>query len=94
MNRIKVLLVEDMEPIRKKYVKVIATAKDMDVVADVGSGSAAVDRFRETRPDVVLMDIEMETPDAGIRAAKTILHCDIIFGDNWLRREIIDLFLH
>lgn len=76
MNRIKVLLVEDMEPIRKKYVKVIATAKDMDVVADVGSGAAAVDRFRETRPDVVLMDIEMETPDAGIRAAKTILQED------------------
>ncbi len=76
MNRIKVLLAEDMDPIRKKYVKVITDAKDMEVVADVDSGQMAVERFREKRPDVVLMDIEMETPDAGIRAARAILQED------------------
>lgn len=73
MDCIKVLLAEDMDPIRKKYVKIITGAPDMEVVADVDSGKAAVEAFRNTHPDVVLMDIEMETPDAGIRAAQTIL---------------------
>ncbi len=73
MGCIKVLLAEDMDPIRKKYVKIITGALDMEVVADVDSGKAAVEAFRNTHPDVVLMDIEMETPDAGIRAAQTIL---------------------
>lgn len=72
-KKIKVLIAEDMEPIRRKYVKIINASEDMEVVSDVGTGEEAVEKAGETTPDVILMDIEMETPDAGIRATQKIL---------------------
>lgn len=72
-RKIKVLIAEDMEPIRRKYVKIINGSEDLEVVSDVGSGEEAVEQAKEKKPDVILMDIEMETPDAGIRATQSIL---------------------
>ncbi len=72
-RKIRVLIAEDMEPIRRKYVKIINASEDLEVVSDVGSGEEAVEQAKETKPDVILMDIEMETPDAGIRATQSIL---------------------
>lgn len=72
MTKIKVLIAEDMEPIRRRYVKIINEADDIEVVADVGTGQEAVLMQEKTDPDVILMDIEMETADAGLRAAQEI----------------------
>ncbi len=72
-RKIRVLIAEDMEPIRRKYVKIINASEDLEVVSDVGTGEEAVEQAKETKPDVILMDIEMETPDAGIRATQSIL---------------------
>ena len=72
-RKIKVLIAEDMEPIRRKYVKIINASEDLEVVSDVESGEEAVKQAKERKPDVILMDIEMETPDAGIRATQRIL---------------------
>lgn len=70
---IKVMIAEDMEPIRRRYVKILNGAEDIEVVADVGTGKDAVQQMEITMPDVILMDIEMETPDAGLRASREIL---------------------
>lgn len=72
-RKIKVLIAEDMVPIRRKYVKIINASEDLEVVSDVESGEEAVKQAKERKPDVILMDIEMETPDAGIRATQRIL---------------------
>lgn len=72
-RKIKVLIAEDMEPIRRKYVKIINASEDLEVVSDVESGEEVVKQAKERKPDVILMDIEMETPDAGIRATQRIL---------------------
>ena len=72
-RKTKVLIAEDMEPIRRKYVKIINASEDLEVVSDVESGEEAVKQAKERKPDVILMDIEMETPDAGIRATQRIL---------------------
>lgn len=72
-RKIKVLIAEDMEPIRRKYVKIINASEDLEVVSDVEFGEEAVKQAKERKPDVILMDIEMETPDAGIRATQRIL---------------------
>ena len=72
-RKIKVLIAEDMEPIRRKYLKIINASEDLEVVSDVESGEEAVKQAKERKPDVILMDIEMETPDAGIRATQRIL---------------------
>lgn len=76
MSKIKVLIVEDMEPIRRRYVKMISDFSDIEVVGDVGTGAEAVNLQKQTLPDVILMDIEMETADAGLRAAQEIFQRD------------------
>lgn len=71
---IRILIAEDMEPIRKKYVKILSKYNDICVTADVGSAAEAITQTHLTRPDVILMDIEMESRDAGLRAAKELLN--------------------
>ncbi|MCR4588500.1 MAG: response regulator transcription factor [Lachnospiraceae bacterium] len=72
-NKIKVLIADDMEPIRRFYTRILDQTEDIEVVASVGSGKEATEEALRTKPDVVLMDIEMETSDAGIRASGDIL---------------------
>lgn len=69
---IRVMIVDDMEPIRRLYRKYIENTEDMTVAADVGSGAEAVKIAPEAKPDVILMDIEMETKDAGLRAMREL----------------------
>lgn len=45
----------------------------MKVVADTDTGKEAVALALQTQPDVILMDIEMEDRDAGLRAVENIL---------------------
>lgn len=73
MSKIKVLIAEDMEPIRKRYVKIISESDDIEVVGDVGTGEEVVRLQEQMNADVILMDIEMETADAGLRATQDIL---------------------
>lgn len=72
-NIIRVLIAEDMEPIRKRYVKILSEAEGIEVVADVSSGLEAVAMTHKTHPDLVLMDIEMEKKNAGLLAVKELL---------------------
>ncbi len=72
-NKIKVLIAEDMEPIRKRYVNVLNSDPNIEVIGDVATGSAACELAFSLKPDVILMDIEMESKDAGIRATGQIL---------------------
>lgn len=70
---IKVLIAEDVDPIRRRYKAVLKKCPDIEVVADVATGEEACKAARELNPDVILMDIEMEAKDAGIRATGEIL---------------------
>lgn len=72
-KRIKVLIAEDVEPIRKRYVTILSQDSGIEVISDVGTGISACENTRKYQPDVILMDIEMETKDAGIRATGDIL---------------------
>ena len=72
-NFIRVLIAEDMEPIRKRYVKMLSETEDIQVVANVSSGEEAILQAHRIQPDIILMDIEMESKDAGLRAAKELL---------------------
>lgn len=72
-EKIKVLIAEDVSPIRKRYVKILNDHPSIEVIADVGSGAEASSLAKKLKPDVVLMDIEMECKDAGIRATGKIL---------------------
>lgn len=69
---IRLLVAEDMLPIREYLNMILANEPDMKVLDCVSTGTAAVQQSLEMRPNVVLMDLEMETPRAGIDAIKIL----------------------
>lgn len=71
---IKLIIAEDIEPIMKRYRKILESDSEIEVVAAVQSGYEAVLMAGMHQPDVVLMDIEMETRTSGLDAAKQILN--------------------
>lgn len=58
-TRIRVLVVDDHPMVRVGIGAVITSQADMTVVAEAEDGQQAVDLFRQHRPDVVLMDLQM-----------------------------------
>ncbi|WP_028547564.1 response regulator transcription factor [Paenibacillus sp. UNC451MF] len=71
-DHIKILIVDDMEAHRRRLERIIAACEDMESVASASSGYEAVLYAALHQPDIILMDIEMEDPLAGIHAAKQI----------------------
>lgn len=49
-EKIKVLIAEDMEPIRKRYVHILSQNEEISVVADVGTGQEACEAARQYQP--------------------------------------------
>jgi len=68
MSKIRVLVVDDHPLVRRGIEHVLASEADIEMAGEAGDGSEAVEKFRECRPDVVLMDLRMPKLD-GIEAA-------------------------
>ena len=56
---ISILTVDDHKMFREGLAMVLATQPDMHLVAQATNGREAVQRFREHRPDITLMDLQM-----------------------------------
>jgi DNA-binding NarL/FixJ family response regulator len=69
---IRVLLADDQTLVRDGFRSIVEHEADMSVAAEAGNGKEAVDRARELRPDVVLMDIRMPVLD-GLEATRMLL---------------------
>ena len=69
---IRVAIVEDFALLREDLWELIGEQKDMEAVWQAGSGQEAVEKEKNEDADIVLMDIEMETVNAGILAAEQI----------------------
>jgi two-component system, NarL family, response regulator NreC len=59
MGKIRVLLTDDHTLFRQGIRTLLAGESDIEVIGEAGNGSDAVKLARETRPDLVLMDIGM-----------------------------------
>lgn len=70
---IKVLLADDMESFNRHFSKMLEKETDIQIIGSATSGFEAVNMARELSPDVILMDIQMETDWAGIDASAKIL---------------------
>ena len=64
---IRVLVVDDHPVVRQGLVGVLSDEADLEVVGQVGSGREAVSQAARLRPDVVLLDLEMDDLD-GVEA--------------------------
>lgn len=71
-NKIRIVITDDMEALHRRLERLISTQDDMEIVGSAYSGKEAIEVVRQTQPDIVLLDVEMETPDDGIQAAKEI----------------------
>ena len=70
---IKILVAEDFDLIREDLCDTLSSQEDMCGVGQAASGAEAVALAGTTGCELILMDIEMETTTAGIRAAEQIL---------------------
>ncbi|GEP32416.1 DNA-binding response regulator [Nocardioides szechwanensis] len=69
---IKVVLVDDHAVIRMGLAQLLAAVSDIEVVGEAANGEEAIAVVEATRPDVVLMDLQMPGMD-GVTATRRIV---------------------
>jgi two-component system, NarL family, response regulator NreC len=63
-HRIRVLLADDHAAVREALAVLVDSQPDMQVVAQAGTGEEAIERARQLRPDVAVLDVSM--PVSGL----------------------------
>ncbi len=74
-KRIRVLIVDDHEVVRRGLAAVLALWEEVELVGEARDGGQAVAAYGEWKPDVVLLDLQMEPVD-GIEALRRIRESD------------------
>ena len=69
---LRLMIVEDQQLIRRAFKSMLSLEPDIDIVAEAGDGHEAVRLARISRPDVILMDLQMPRL-GGVAATRQIL---------------------
>lgn len=91
---INILLVEDQKLIRVGLKSLFEGQNEIIVSSEAQSGKEAIEKFRTTHPDVIVMDIGL-TDISGIEATRKILEIDskakvIILTSHLSEAEVMD----
>lgn len=70
-THIRVLCVDDHPLVRKGIASILANEADMELIGEAGNGREAVELFKQSHPDVTLMDLRMPEMD-GVQATRAI----------------------
>lgn len=71
MDKIKVVIVDDTEETRNNVKTLLSFEKRIEIIGEAENGEEAIFIVKESKPDIVLMDINMPVMD-GIRATEEI----------------------
>ena len=71
-NRIKLIIVDDHQMVRETWKMILQKDERIDVIAECGSGTEAIELARRMQPDVMLMDVNM-APVNGLQATAAIM---------------------
>lgn len=71
MDKIRVMVVDDHEMVRRGICSYLETEEDLEVVGQANSGKSAIKQAAQVVPDVILMDLVMQD-GTGIEASEKI----------------------
>lgn len=72
MKKIRIMIAEDIDILREDLVDYLKNNPQFDIIGEAASGREIVELAQLNPPDIILMDIEMESLYAGIRATEAI----------------------
>jgi DNA-binding NarL/FixJ family response regulator len=60
MSKLRIAIIEDSTSIRKRLVELVEELGDMEVVGEASTEIEAIKVCRETTPDVIILDMQLE----------------------------------
>ncbi|MCZ6891885.1 MAG: response regulator transcription factor [Chloroflexi bacterium] len=75
MDGLRIMIVEDHQIVREGLRRMLELEPSMSVVAEAGNAAEAVEQLRATKPDIILMDIQLPGMD-GIQLTRRLLEED------------------
>lgn len=97
MSKLRILVADDHEIVRRGLVSLIKSRTDWEICAETDNGRTAVEKARELKPDIAVLDIGMPVLN-GLEATRQILHDNptvrvvilTISDSEQLMREVLD----
>ena len=72
MNRLRILVADDHEIVRRGLISLIRSHPDWEVCAEADNGRQAVEKANQSKPDIAILDIGMPVLN-GLEATRQIL---------------------